>query len=87
MIIKDVRTTRLKMPWVDPPKTGLREIGDREYLIVEMETRDGMVGMGFLQPLMGGTAVIEACIHQMLKPLLIGQDATHVERLWQLLYK
>jgi L-alanine-DL-glutamate epimerase-like enolase superfamily enzyme len=26
---------------------------------------------------------IEMCIHECLKPLLIGQDATHVERLWK----
>ncbi|HEX7928775.1 MAG TPA: mandelate racemase/muconate lactonizing enzyme family protein, partial [bacterium] len=87
MLIKDIRTTHLRMPWVDPPQTGTREIGERDYLIVNVETQSGIVGMGYLQPLMGGTESIEACIHHMLKPILIGQDATHVERLWQLMFK
>jgi L-alanine-DL-glutamate epimerase-like enolase superfamily enzyme len=36
-----------------------------------------------LQLLSPGLRTVELCIHECLKPLLIGQDATHVERLWK----
>jgi L-alanine-DL-glutamate epimerase-like enolase superfamily enzyme len=39
-----------------------------------------------LQLLTAGLRTVEACIHECLKPLLIGQDATHVERLWKLMW-
>ena len=87
MIIKDVRTERLSIPWVDPPKTGYLNVGDRNYLIVEVETQSGVVGMGYIQPLTGGTDIVEAFIQRILKPLLLGQDATHLERLWLHMYR
>ncbi len=87
MIIKDVRTQRLSIPWVDPPQTGYLSVGDRNYLIVEIETRSGIVGMGYIQPLTAGADIVEAFIQRILKPLLLGQDATQVEGIWQRLYK
>lgn len=52
-------------------------------LVVEIETSSGVVGTGHLHPLAGGMRTLETCIHEMLKPLLIGQDASEVEALWQ----
>ena len=79
MIISDIRTHLLSIPFADPPKTGFLTLGDIDLLVVEVETASGVVGTGHLHPLAGGMRTLEMCIHEMLKPLLIGEDAGKVE--------
>ena len=74
MIIKDIRTTRLSIPWTEMPKWGFAPVEKRSYLLADIETDEGIIGMGYLQPLMGGIEAIEACLHHQLKPLLLGQE-------------
>jgi len=54
------------------------------WLLVEIFTGDGLVGLGnaALAPL-----VTKACIDQYLKPLLIGADPWDIEFLWQQMYR
>ena len=87
MIIKDIRTHLLSVPFADPPKTGFLVLEDIDLLIVEVETESGIVGTGHLHPLAGGMRTLDMCIHEMLKPLLIGQDAREVEALWQTMWQ
>jgi L-alanine-DL-glutamate epimerase-like enolase superfamily enzyme len=83
MIISDIRTHLLSVPFTDPPKTGFLTLGDIDLLVVEVETASAVVGTGHLHPLAGGMRTLETCIHEMLKPLLIGEDAREVEALWR----
>jgi D-arabinonate dehydratase len=87
MIISDIRTHLLSVPFVDPPKTGFLALEKIDLLVVEVETASGVVGTGHLHPLAGGMRTLEMCIHEMLKPLLIGQDAGDVEALWQRMWQ
>lgn len=87
MIIKDIRTFLLSVPYADPPRAGLNLPGNIDLLIVEVETASGVVGTGYLQPLVGGMRTIEMCIHEMMKPLLLGEDARQVEALWQKMWQ
>jgi L-alanine-DL-glutamate epimerase-like enolase superfamily enzyme len=83
MIISDVRTHLLSVPFADPPKTGFLTLPAIDLLVVEVETREGVVGTGHLHPLAGGMRTLDSCIHEMLKPLLIGQDAADPAVLWR----
>jgi len=83
VIIEDIRTTKLVLPWVEPPRFSATYALARQVLLVEVETRSGIVGLGYLQLLSPGLRTVESCIHECLKPVLLGQDATQVERLWQ----
>ena len=83
MIISDIRTHLLSVPYVDPPQTGFLRLENIDLLVVEVETDSGVVGTGHLHPLAGGMRTLEMCVQEMLKPLLIGQDAREVEALWQ----
>lgn len=83
MIISDIRTHLLSVPYVDPPKIGFLPLERIDLLIVEVETRSGVIGTGFLHPIAGGMRTLEMCIHEMLKPLLIGEDASEPEVLWR----
>jgi L-alanine-DL-glutamate epimerase-like enolase superfamily enzyme len=50
---------------------------ERPSLIwVEVETEDGLVGLG---ETFRGAAVVETAIHEEISPWLIGRDATHIE--------
>jgi D-arabinonate dehydratase len=83
MIVEDVRTHLLSVPFVDPPKTGFLTLPAIHLLVVEVETREGVIGTGHLHPLAGGMRTLDTCIHEMLKPLLLGQDAADPAALWR----
>ncbi len=71
------------MPWPEPPLFAHDVPELQDFLIVEVETRSGLVGMGYLHPLAGGLKTLACCIDEMLSPLLLGQDAEDVEGLWE----
>lgn len=87
MIIRELRTHLLSVPWPEPPKFAALVPEFQDLLIVEVETASGQVGMGYLQPLAGGLRTLECCIHEMLKPLLLGEDASEVTSLWQRMWE
>jgi D-arabinonate dehydratase len=86
-VIRDVRTQLVSLPYVDPPQTGLGIRTHRQFVVAELETAGGVVGLGYIQPLGGGLRTIESCVHEIMKPVLLGQDVTHVERLWQAMWR
>jgi L-alanine-DL-glutamate epimerase-like enolase superfamily enzyme len=59
----------------------------REFLVLEIETADGVTGMGYLQPLAGGLETIDACLKELIVPRVLGRDATEIEAIWQDLWK
>jgi len=87
MKIRDIRTHLLSVPFVDPPKTGFLTLERIDLLVVEVETEAGVVGTGHLNPLAGGMRTLETCVNEMLAPLLIGEDASEVEALWEKMWR
>ena len=87
MIISDIKTYLLSVPYKDPPKIGFVDIGNIDLLILEIETFSGLSGMGYLHPIVGGMQTIEMCIHEMLKPLLIGKNAENIKEIWNEMWK
>ena len=82
MIISNIKTTLLSVPYEAPPQISFVSMENIDLLIIEIETSSGLTGMGYLHPIAGGMQTIEMCIHEMLKPLLIGKNAENVENLW-----
>ena len=68
MIIKDVRTKLLRMPFIDPPRWSPTYDRPREIVVVEIETASGVVGMRYLMPLGGGMATIGSCLKELIIP-------------------
>ena len=58
----------MNVPFADPPKTGFLTLEKIDLLIVQVETKEGVIGTGHLHPLSGGLKTLEMCIHEMLKP-------------------
>lgn len=83
MKIKDIRTIALSYP-CDPPYASAAGVQARRgALLVEVETDDGIVGIGEAGVGGGVTATV---IEKDLKPALLGQDPLLIEGLWQKLF-
>ncbi|MEM7252482.1 MAG: hypothetical protein AAF493_13780 [Pseudomonadota bacterium] len=87
MNITDIRTHLLSVPYIDPPKVGFLPLEVIDLVVVEVKLDNGEIGTGHLHPLVGGLRTLELCIHEMLKPLLIGETLDDVERLWNKMWQ
>ncbi|HEY1796440.1 MAG TPA: mandelate racemase/muconate lactonizing enzyme family protein [Stellaceae bacterium] len=83
MKIKDIRTIALSYKCEPPYGSAGGMQARRGALIVEVETDDGIVGIGESGLGGGATATV---IEKDLKPLLLGRDPTLIEGLWQLMF-
>jgi galactonate dehydratase len=81
MKITEIRTFLMHAGRPDPAQwaSDAQPAGSRNWLFVKVMTDAGIVGIGECS---GWPRVIETAVHD-LKSLLIGEDPTHIERLWQ----
>ena len=88
MTIKAVRTTMLRVPWPETPWLKGHAFGDaRNLLVLEVETKGGIVGMGYLFSFRPGLKTVVAALEETILPHVIGKDATAVEGIWTDLWK
>ena len=91
MRIRSVRATWLHVP-IPPDKqhtTDFGRIDAFDSTLVQIETEGGPTGYGEAKAAVGsaGTnAALCTCIEQELAPLIIGQDARDISRLWDVMY-
>jgi L-alanine-DL-glutamate epimerase-like enolase superfamily enzyme len=83
MKIAAIRTLALSCA-VDPPYASAAGVQSRRAaLLVEVETDDGIVGIGEAGPGGGATAAV---IDKVLAPLIVGEDPLMIEGLWQKMF-
>src|SRR5882724_7261085 len=88
MTIKAIRTNMLRVPWPDTPWLKGHAFGEaRNLLVLEVETKGGIVGMGYLFSFRPGLKTVVAALEETLLPHVIGKDATAVEGIWTDLWK
>jgi L-alanine-DL-glutamate epimerase-like enolase superfamily enzyme len=88
MTISDIRVIPLRVPWVDPPVFGKSKVtAPRDILVVEIETKSGLVGIGYLHLLSPALRTIATCLDEAIVPGLIGRDATAIEAIWRDLWR
>jgi D-arabinonate dehydratase len=91
MKIIDVKTTLLFSPFKETVHDAARKISGRDVILIEIESNEGITGVGFLTGLgvaYGSEAIIlKEIIDRGLKPLLINQDPQSIEFLWESMYK
>lgn len=86
MKIKDVRVTLLQLPYVEQPAWSNGYTRDRDILVVEIETAEGHVGLGYQLYLRDGFRTTAACLAEQVIPRLLERDASEVEAIWYELY-
>jgi len=68
-----VRTTLLRMSWPDDPWLKGHAFGPaRNVLVLEVETKGGIVGAGYLNPFSPVLRSIIACLEDAFVPRVIG---------------
>jgi L-alanine-DL-glutamate epimerase-like enolase superfamily enzyme len=87
MRIRDVRTVSLECPLPRPVFDANYAMATKPALLVEVETDDGLVGLGEAAHFGGPLVVTRTVIERELRPHLLGEDARDVERLWQLMHQ
>ena len=88
LTITAVRTTMLRVPWPATPWLKGHAFGDaRNILVLEVETKGGITGMGYLLLFRPGIKTIVACLDECIIPRVIGKDASAIEAIWQDLWR
>jgi L-alanine-DL-glutamate epimerase-like enolase superfamily enzyme len=86
--ITAIRTTILRIPWPQTPWLKGHAFGPmREFLVLDVETRGGIAGMGYLFLFRPGMRTIAACLDECVIPRVLGKDASAVEAIWQDLWR
>jgi L-alanine-DL-glutamate epimerase-like enolase superfamily enzyme len=87
LTITAVHLTTLRVPWPQSPWLKGHRFGDaRTFLVVDVETKGGITGMGYLFLFRPGIKSIIACLNEIIIPNVIGKDASAVEAIWQHLW-
>jgi L-alanine-DL-glutamate epimerase-like enolase superfamily enzyme len=77
LTIKAIRTTTLRVPWPKTPWLKGHAFGDsRGFLVLEVETKGGITGMGYLFLFRPAMKTIAACLEETIIPRVIGKDAS-----------
>jgi L-alanine-DL-glutamate epimerase-like enolase superfamily enzyme len=84
-MIERIETAYYRLPLEPMGDAGHGAI-DSEELITLKLSADGLVGHGYAYTIGRGGRAIQALIEHDLAPLLIGQEATQVEALWELMW-
>jgi L-alanine-DL-glutamate epimerase-like enolase superfamily enzyme len=88
MTIRAIRTTLLRVPWPQSPWLKGHAFGDaRNILALEVETKGGITGLGYLFVFRPGLRSVAALLDEAIIPRLIGKDATAVEAIWHDLWR
>lgn len=83
MKITEVRATTVDVPLPRPIVMGEIRFESREYLVVEVVTDDGRIGIGFGMTRNSPSASI---VHRSLRPILVDADPLLTEQLWERMY-
>src|SRR5258708_12962494 len=83
LTITAIRTTLLRVPWPQTPWLKGHAFGDaRNLLVLDVETRGGIVGMGYLFSFRPGLRAVATALEETILPRVVGKDATAVAGIW-----
>jgi D-galactarolactone cycloisomerase len=91
MRITDVTATWLRHP-IPPDRQHVSDFGRLttfDITLVAVTTEDGLTGYGEAKAAVGSAGIngaVVASVEQELRPLLLGEDARQITRLWELMY-
>ncbi|HEX2281720.1 MAG TPA: mandelate racemase/muconate lactonizing enzyme family protein [Thermomicrobiales bacterium] len=80
--ITEVSTLKLRFSMTTPMADAIHYMPERNLLLVQITTDDGLVGLGECAAYGGSLDSMERVVLDDLQPSLIGEDPFQVERLW-----
>lgn len=85
--ISSVSICVVRVPLHSPTSIAARTITAREYCLVKVRSSDGVEGLGFCYVGHAGGQVALVGAEELLAPMLIGEESTRSEGLWQEMYQ
>lgn len=85
--IASVSVCSVRVPLDRPTAFATRTVNVREYCLVKIRSTDDIEGIGFCYVGNAGGEIARVAVEQVLAPILIGQDSTRVEGLWEEMYR
>ncbi len=86
MKIVDVKALCLRYRMEKPITGGRGQFSFREGLIIKITADNGMEGFGEAN-VWGNMALVAYVVSEVIKPLLVGEDPTRIEYLWEKMYR
>src|SRR5580704_10449918 len=84
MKIRDVRTTRLSVPF-NPPIADSTHVLDRiQWILVDIETDQGLVGSSYMLTFDYGAELLQAIVDVELKKVILGKDPRDITGIWHM---
>ncbi|MEQ3552746.1 mandelate racemase/muconate lactonizing enzyme family protein [Pseudonocardia nematodicida] len=86
-IIKSVTMVTASVPLPEPVGFSSRTVTRREYTLVRVSTEKDITGIGFCYPGHAAADLSTIAVRDLLAPLVVGQDVSDIERLWNSMYQ
>ncbi len=91
MLIRDISAAWLHapIPYEKQHTSDFGRMASFDCVLVTITSEDGLQGFGESKAAVGSAAVCSSlvtCIEKELKPILVDQDARHINRLWERMY-
>ena len=87
MKITSVRSVLVRIPLQRPVRIATREVHGREFVLVFVQTEDGLQGIGYTYAGTVGGTMVRTAVDDVLKPLLLNSDAGLIERHWAAMFQ
>lgn len=86
MKITDIRTTLVSVPFPKPIAVSTFTLRNRDVVIVEVDTDEGITGTGYMLTLGRGIHALKAVVDHEIKDLVIGEDPIYRQKIWKKLW-
>lgn len=83
-MIESIETAYYRLPLDSMGDAGHGSIESEELILLKLRA-EGLVGHGYAYTIGRGGRAIQAAIESDIKPLLVGQDPSNIEGLWEML--
>jgi L-alanine-DL-glutamate epimerase-like enolase superfamily enzyme len=85
--ITDVKFVPVRMPLSEPLRWGSNEIRTRGAVLVQVETDEGITGLGEAGPGIATYHRMRPVLEDVLKPLAVGQNPLDIGAIWQRMFE
>lgn len=85
--IQSVSISAVRVPLDRVTSFATRTVTAREYCLVKVRSADQKEGIGFCYAGTSGASLIRLAIEVLLAPMILGQESTRTEGLWEEMYR
>jgi len=85
--ISSIAVCVVRVPLDHVTSFATRTVRAREYCLVKVRSSEGAEGIGFCYAGTAGAKLVHIAVQELLAPVLLGQESTRIEGLWDEMYR